>query len=140
MSLSRHELGAQGSNLETPGSKPGGSADSPITHQEPRQVLPPASRSYKDRPVVGPRGEVSSARLERALPATSTPCLLRLGYEDMEPIPGADPGHPPYEGGAAAVRIGEAAPHGFQPRFTAPEAAVRVHSRGLSLMLLAVAA
>ena len=78
-------------------------------------MLPPASRSYKDRPVVGPRGEVSSARLERALPATSTPCLLRLGYEDMEPIPGADPGHPPYESGAAAVRGGEATGTGIEP-------------------------
>ena len=29
-----------------------------------------------------------------------------LGYEDVEPPPGADPGHPPYEGGAAAVRGG----------------------------------
>ena len=28
----------------------------------------------------------------------------KLGYEDSEPPPGADPGHPPYEGGAAAVR------------------------------------
>jgi len=30
----------------------------------------------------------------------------KLGYEDVEPPPGADPGHPPYEGGAAAVRGG----------------------------------
>jgi hypothetical protein len=30
----------------------------------------------------------------------------KLGYEDSEPPPGADPGHPPYEGGAAAVRGG----------------------------------
>ena len=44
---------------------------------------------------------VSPARLERALPATSRPCLLPLGYEDMEPIPGVEPGRPPYEGGAA---------------------------------------
>lgn len=62
-----------------------------------------------------PRGVVSSARLERALPATSTPCLLPLGYEDMEPPPGADPGHPPYEGGAAAVRGGKATLPGFEP-------------------------
>ena len=37
--------------------------------------------------------------LDAALPT-------KLGNEDMEPPPGADPGHPPYEGGAAAVRGG----------------------------------
>jgi hypothetical protein len=37
-------------------------------------------------------------------------CLLPLGYEDVEPPPGADPGHPPYEGGAAAVRDGVSCP------------------------------
>jgi hypothetical protein len=30
----------------------------------------------------------------------------KLGYEDVEPPPGADPGHPPYGSGAAAVRGG----------------------------------
>ena len=29
-----------------------------------------------------------------------------MGYEDLGPPPGADPGLPPYEGGAAAVRGG----------------------------------
>jgi len=29
-----------------------------------------------------------------------------LGYKHIEPPPGADPGHPPYDGGAAAVRGG----------------------------------
>lgn len=33
-----------------------------------------------------------------------------------EPPPGADPGHPPYEGGAATVRGGKAAGQGFEPR------------------------
>jgi len=32
-----------------------------------------------------------------------------LGDEDVEPPPGADPGHPPYEGEAAAVRGGKLA-------------------------------
>jgi hypothetical protein len=50
---------------------------------------------------------VSSAGVGPALSATSTLRLLpKLGYEDVEPPPGADPGHPPYEGGAAAVRGG----------------------------------
>jgi hypothetical protein len=52
---------------------------------------------------------VSSARFQRALPTSSRWCLLPLGYEDMEPPPGADPGHPPYESGAAAVRGGKLA-------------------------------
>ena len=33
----------------------------------------------------------------------------------MEPPPGADPGHPPYESGAAAVRGGVAGEPGFEP-------------------------
>ena len=113
--LNRHELGAQVSNLEVPGSKPGGSADSPTAHQSPRPVPPRASRSYKERPVVGPGGSVSPARFERALPTSSRWCLLPLGYEDREPPPGADPGHPPYEGGAAAVRGGKATGAGIEP-------------------------
>ena len=46
------------------------------------------------------------------------------GLRGLEPPPGADPGHPPYEGGAAAVRGGEAAGQGLEPRFAASEAAV----------------
>lgn len=78
-------------------------------------MLPPASCSYKEHPVVGPRGDVSPVRFERTLPSPSCWCLLPLGYEDMEPPPGADPGHPPYEGEAAAVRGGEAGHPGFEP-------------------------
>jgi hypothetical protein len=37
------------------------------------------------------------------------------GTSAREPPPGADPGHPPYEGGAAAVRGGLAATQGFEP-------------------------
>ena len=47
-----------------------------------------------------------------------------MGYEDMEPPPGADPGHPPYEGEAAAVHGGEAAHRGFEPRLPDPESSV----------------
>jgi hypothetical protein len=47
---------------------------------------------------------VSSVRFERTLSAYSARRLLPLGYEDVEPPPGADPGLPPYESGAAAVR------------------------------------
>jgi hypothetical protein len=62
-------------------------------------VLPPASRSYKERPDVGPRGGVSPAGLGPALPSASCWCLLPLGYEDEEPPPGVEPGHPLYESG-----------------------------------------
>jgi hypothetical protein len=72
MELRRRELGAQGSNLETLGSKPSGSASSPITHWSPRRVPPSASRSYRDRPVVGPRGKVRSAGVEPASTWPST--------------------------------------------------------------------
>ena len=63
----------------------------------PAECHPRLAGPYQDRPVVGPRG------------------LLPSGYEDMEPPPGADPGHPPYEGGAAAVRGGEATGAGIEP-------------------------
>ena len=49
---------------------------------------------------------LSSVRFERTLPAPHAGASLPLGYEDMEPPPGADPGHPPYESEAAAVRGG----------------------------------
>jgi len=39
-----------------------------------------------------------------------------LGYKHMEPPPGADPGHPPYEDGAAAVRGGKATGAGSNQR------------------------
>jgi len=38
-----------------------------------------------------------------------------LGYERSEPPPGADPGHRPYEGRAAAVRGGIADRAGIEP-------------------------
>ena len=50
--------------------------------------------------------------------------LPKLEYEHVEPPPGADPGHPLYESGAAAVRGGIAAHRGFEPRLTLPESAV----------------
>jgi hypothetical protein len=67
---------------------------------------------------------VSPVRFERTLPSASCWCLLPLGYEDLEPPPGADPGHPRYEGGAAAVRGGRAAGQGLEPRSTGSEPAV----------------
>jgi hypothetical protein len=64
-----------------------------------------ASRTNGESPCLR-RCWVSSVRFERTLPSYSAMCLLPPGYEDVEPPPGADPGHPPYEGGPAAVRGG----------------------------------
>jgi hypothetical protein len=47
--------------------------------------------------------------------ARTTPSLPRLEYEHGEPPPGADPGRPLYEGGAAAVRGGIASGAGLEP-------------------------
>ena len=49
---------------------------------------------------------VRSAGVEPATSRLSTWPLCLLEYEHVEPLPGADPGHPRYEGGAAAVRSG----------------------------------
>lgn len=50
------------------------------------------------------RGNVSPVRFERTLPSPSRWCLLPLGYEDLEPSPGADPGLLPY-GGKVTSRV-----------------------------------
>ena len=53
-----------------------------------------------------------------------SPSLPELEYEHVEPPPGADPGHPLYESGAAAVRGGVAAHRGFEPRSAQSDCAV----------------
>ena len=50
----------------------GAPADRATGHWNPRRVPPSASRSYKDRPVVGSRGEVRSAGVEPASTWPST--------------------------------------------------------------------
>jgi hypothetical protein len=57
--LSRHKLAGLDSNQRrrTVQSR-GAPADRATGHQSPRRVLPPASRFYKERPDVGPRGIV----------------------------------------------------------------------------------
>lgn len=61
------------------------------------------------------QGPVCQAGFEPATSRPSTWRLCLLGYKHMEPPPGADPGHPPYEGGAAAVRGGKATGAGIEP-------------------------
>ena len=80
-------------------------------------------KRWRSFPLHGPPGSpclrrcwVSSAGVGPALSAISTLRLLpNLGYEDVKPLPGADPGHPPYEGGATAVCSGEATGTGIEP-------------------------
>ena len=48
------------------------------------------------------------------LPFTRRPLYL-VSYEGIEPPSGADPDRPPYEGGAAAVRGGQASGAGLEP-------------------------
>jgi hypothetical protein len=50
----------------------GAPADRATGHWSPRRVPPSASRSYKDRPVIGPGGEVRSAGVEPASTWPST--------------------------------------------------------------------
>jgi hypothetical protein len=90
-------------------------ADRATGQWSPRRVPPSARRTYKVRPVLGPRGPVCQAGFEPATSRPSTWRLSLLGYKHMEPPPGADPGHPPYEGEAAAVRGGNAGHPGFEP-------------------------
>lgn len=55
----------------------------PYAGREPLPGAVPGELPLQGAPGRWPRGDVSSARFERALPATSTPCLLPLGYEDL---------------------------------------------------------
>ena len=114
--LSRHELAGLESNRRrrTVQSR-SAPADRATGQWSPRRVPPSASGFTKVRPVLGPRGPVCQAGFEPATSRPSTWRLCLLGYKHMEPPPGADPGHPPYEGGAAAVRGGKATGAGIEP-------------------------
>jgi hypothetical protein len=76
-----------------------------------RRAPRPSDRHKLSKPVAAPAAHLP-------------PSLPRLEYEHMEPPPGADPGRPLYESGAAAVRGGVAASRGFEPRFPEPESGV----------------
>ena len=107
--LRRHELEEVDSNHHCRGQGPADCRYLTL-HGSRRRVLPPAGRPYKGRPVVGPSGHVPPVRFELTLPGASCRCLLPVGLRGLrasEPPPGADPGHPLYESGAAAVRGGK---------------------------------
>ena len=58
-------------------------------------------------PVLGVLGAIRTHTAQYLMPVPVPPAV---GCEDMEPPPGAGPGHPPYEGEAAAVRGGVSCP------------------------------
>jgi hypothetical protein len=86
----------------------------------PSPVPTRTSSPYKGPVRAGAKGEVRSAGVEPAASSISGWSLCQLGYEHVEPPPGADPGHPPYESGAAAVRGGVAGEPGFEPGLACP--------------------
>jgi hypothetical protein len=99
----------------SPGADPGllpyrGRVTAVYDGKAPAQAMAVASASRSTGSPCLRRCWVSSVRFERTLPSASCWCLLPLGYEDVEPPPGADPGRPPYEGEAAAVRGGVSCP------------------------------
>src|SRR5215475_12532282 len=81
----------------------------------PSPVPTRTARPYKGPVRAGAKGEVRSAGVEPATSSISGWSLCQLGYEHVEPPPGADPGHPLYESRAAAVRGGVAGEPGFEP-------------------------
>jgi hypothetical protein len=93
-------------------------ADYPTGHQSRPQVPTRVIRlkRAKSQPCV--TAFVRSAGVEPATSRLSTWPLCRLEYEHVEPLPGADPGHPRYEGGAATVRSGLAGIPGFEPGYS----------------------
>lgn len=74
------KLGTQDSDPNYRGQDPAGCQlpHSP-SNQSPHPVLPRARRRYKGRLGIGPRGVVSSVRLELTLPDYSGRCLLPIG-------------------------------------------------------------
>ena len=115
------ELQRQRSGSRTPtcGHRFQGPAEDASTHpgMEPSPGADPGLLPYRGRVTAVCDGgapaqamAVASASQTRRRSPCLRRCLLPLGYEDVEPPPGADPGHPPYEGGAAAVRGGVSCP------------------------------
>lgn len=101
------ELAAQGSNLESPGSRPGGSASSPIGHQmllfQPRLIVPGSAWAYtavtsQTRP--SSRRNVtwspaftglSTQQTRTVAPARSSTCVSMLPRVTLEPPAGIEP-------------------------------------------------
>lgn len=111
LSLGRRELGAQGSNLEISRSKAERVCRFPYRPSEPPPGATPGWPVLQGPPDRWIRGRVRSAGLEPAIPRPSTVSVYHLRHERIgEPPPGVEPGHPPYEGGAAkpcaAARLG----------------------------------
>jgi hypothetical protein len=84
------------------GPKPAGSACSPTAQWSPRRVLPPASRSYKERLGVGPRGRVRSAGVEPASTRPSTEPVYLIAARALKLAAG--PGLEPWMSAEDAIR------------------------------------
>jgi hypothetical protein len=83
LSLSRHELGVQVSNLETLGSKPSGFADSPTAHQEPPPRPEPGPSAYKAGALpIAPRRHVPGTAADLWRRSEVDPGIVRsTGFE-----------------------------------------------------------
>ena len=105
------------------GSKPSGLPVTPFPiRAAPRCRPEPPALQERGRSRARRRSTLGAIRTHANQPLRLAP--LPLGYEGVEPSSGADPDHLPYEGKVTAVRDGEAAGQGLEPRFTASEAAV----------------
>src|ERR1700722_5493913 len=82
---------------------PAAPADRATGHSEPPPGADPGKLSVQGTPGRRTRGHcVRSAGFEPANTRTSSGPVCQLRHERMEPPSGADPDHPPYEGGAAS--------------------------------------
>lgn len=117
LSLSRRELGAQVSNLETSRSKRDGSANSPTAHQSRLPASNGLPRRYKLRALPDElrRHRVPGATRTHTVSDLNAVPLPFLGYEDVEPSSGADPDRLPYGGKVTAVCDGQAGEPGLEP-------------------------
>lgn len=98
-----------------PASKVRWAAPTPAAIESPSPGSNWASGPYKELLDAGPKGNACARRDSNPQhPASRADLSARLEYEHMEPPPGVEPGHPRYEGGAAAVRGGVAAGQGLE--------------------------
>jgi hypothetical protein len=123
--LGRHELGAQGSNLEVSAFKARRVCLFPYrpsrASPQGRTGLPPLQGADERRPER--RGVLGATRTRTAGDLDAVPPAVGLrGPESRHP--GSNRAIRRTKAKPQAVRGGEAAPHGFEPRFAASEAAV----------------
>lgn len=102
LSLNRHELGAQVSNLETSRSKRDGSANSPTAHKRAhgRRRTGALTLTRRLLCLLSYRGEVRSAGVEPAINlALDQARLPELRHERLEPLDRLERSRPGYDAG-----------------------------------------